>query len=235
MTALLELDGVVVDYGTIRALHGVDLRVPEGSVVALLGANGAGKTTTLRVVSGAVAPSAGRVRLDGRRVDGLPPHRLTRHGVCLIPEGRGVFPRLTVRENLAMFAGDSLPALLATVTESFPVLGERLDQLAGTLSGGEQQMLALSRALVGQPRLLAIDEISMGLAPKIVEDLFGRIRSLAATGMTVLLVEQYVRAALDLADYVYVLAKGRVVLVAEADDVDEATVTATYLGVTTSL
>lgn len=230
--ALLELDGVVVDYGTIRALHGVDLRVPEGSVVALLGANGAGKTTTLRVVSGAVTPSSGTVRLDGRRVDGLPPHRLTRQGVCLIPEGRGVFPRLTVRDNLAMFAGDSLPTLLDTVTESFPVLGERLDQLAGTLSGGEQQMLALSRALAGQPRLLAIDEISMGLAPKIVEDLFGRIRSLAATGMTVLLVEQYVRAALDLADYVYVLAKGRVVLVAEADDVDEATVTATYLGAT---
>lgn len=230
MSALLELDGVVVDYGTIRALHGVDLRVPEGSVVALLGANGAGKTTTLGVVSGAVAPSAGTVHFDGRRVDGSPPHRLTRQGVCLIPEGRGVFPRLTVRENLAMFTGRLLDGHLDAVTESFPVLGQRLDQQAGTLSGGEQQMLALSRALLCRPRLLAIDEISMGLAPKVVEQLFGRVRSLAASGMTILLVEQYVREALALADFVYVLAKGRVVLVAEADDVDEASVTATYLG-----
>ena len=209
----LAVDQLSVDYGGLRALHSVSLSVPAGAVVALLGANGAGKSTTLRAISGLVKPAAGRIELDGRRIDGRRPHQIARLGLLQVPEGRGIFPSLTVRANLKMASyitgkGDSAEE---EAIARFPALAERLEQTAGTLSGGEQQMLALARALLARPRLLLLDEISMGLAPLIVGKLFEEVRAMAASGVTVLLVEQYVSAALEMSDYVYVLDKGRVV------------------------
>jgi branched-chain amino acid transport system ATP-binding protein len=234
MPALLECRDLDVSYGAVEAVHGVDLSVPERSIVAMLGANGSGKTTTLRAVSGMVAPRGGEIRFDGGRIDGLAANRVARLGICHVPEGRGIFPRLTVRDNLKLFAGaagaSENGAALHRVLERFPLLRDRLEQQAGTLSGGEQQMLALSRALVARPRLLLLDEVSMGLAPKVVTALFDEIAAFAESGITILLVEQYVRDALRLANYVYVLAKGRVVFVGEPDDFDEAELTSAYLG-----
>ena len=230
--ALLVVDQLCVDYGGLRAVHGVSLTVPHGAVVALLGANGAGKTTTLRAISGLVKPSSGRIQLDGQRVDGRRPHQIARLGLLQVPEGRGIFPSLTVRANLKMASylaateGDAE----AEAVSRFPALADRLEQTAGTLSGGEQQMLALARALLARPRLLLLDEISMGLAPLIVAKLFEEVRAMAATGVTVLLVEQYVSAALEMSDYVYVLDKGRVVDVGEPDDLRADGVLASYLG-----
>ena len=229
---LLAVDQLSVDYGGLRALHGVSLSVPAGAVVALLGANGAGKTTTLRAISGLVKPAAGRIDLDGRRIDGRRPHQIARLGLLQVPEGRGIFPSLTVRANLKMasyIAGDESSAEEEAMAR-FPALADRLEQTAGTLSGGEQQMLALARALLARPRLLLLDEISMGLAPLIVGKLFEEVRALAATGVTVLLVEQYVSAALEMSDYVYVLDKGRVVDVGQPEDMKADGVLAAYLG-----
>jgi branched-chain amino acid transport system ATP-binding protein len=228
---VLELDRVSVSYGAVRALHDVSLVVPEGSVVALLGPNGAGKSTTLRAVSGLVRCQHGSIRVDGRSVERRPPHVVARLGVVHVPEGRGVFPSLTVRENLEMAAyavGDTDP--VAGAAALFPVLGRRLTQAAGTLSGGEQQMLALGRALVSRPRLLMVDEISMGLAPLVVAELFAQLRAQADAGTSILVVEQYVDAALDLADYVYVLDKGRVGDVGEPSDVRGDGLAGAYLG-----
>ncbi len=186
--------------------------IPEGCIVALIGTNGAGKTTILRTVSGLIRPDTGRILLGGRRIDGRPAHAIARMGALHVPEGRGIFPSLTVLANLSMARATAEPGidLVARAIELFPPLANRLDQLAGTLSGGEQQMLAMARALVARPRLLMLDEISMGLAPIVVRQLFDAVRSMKASGATVLLVEQYVQAALELADYVYVLDKGRV-------------------------
>jgi branched-chain amino acid transport system ATP-binding protein len=230
---MLELRGVQLAYGPSVAVDGIDVQVPEGSVVALLGPNGAGKTTTLRAVAGAHRPKTGTIRFAGERVDGWPPSRLARAGICHVPEGRGIFPRLTVRENLALFsdvAGAAREARVARAVDAFPTLGQRLDQQAGTLSGGEHQMLAVSRAFMAEPRLLLLDEISMGLAPILVAELFEQVGALSAGGMTILLVEQYVQHALRLAHYVYLLAKGRVTFVGEPSDLDEADVTSSYLG-----
>ena len=230
--ALLAVDQLCVDYRGLRALHGVSLSVPAGAVVALLGANGAGKTTTLRAISGLVKPSAGRIDLDGRRIDGRRPHQIARLGLLQVPEGRGIFPSLTVRANLKMAsytAGDEGSAEDEAVSR-FPALADRLEQTAGTLSGGEQQMLALARVLLARPRLLLLDEISMGLAPLIVAKLFEEVRAMAASGVTVLLVEQYVSAALDMSDYVYVLDKGRVVDVGQPEDLRADGVLTAYLG-----
>jgi branched-chain amino acid transport system ATP-binding protein len=230
--ALLAVDQLSVDYGGLRALHGVSLSVPAGAVVALLGANGAGKTTTLRAISGLVKPAAGRIDLDGRRIDGRRPHQIARLGLLQVPEGRGIFPSLTVRANLTMasyIAGDESSAEEEAV-DRFPALADRLEQTAGTLSGGEQQMLALARALLARPRLLLLDEISMGLAPLIVSKLFEEVRAMAASGVTVLLVEQYVSAALEMSDYVYVLDKGRVVDVGQPEDMKADGVLTAYLG-----
>ncbi len=229
--ALLNVDQLTVSYGGLRAVSGVSLLVPEGAVVALLGANGAGKTTTLRAISGLVKPSGGRIELAGRRIDGRKPSQIARLGLLQVPEGRGIFPSLTVRANLSMASyvtkrGDVEDEAVAR----FPALGDRLDQLAGTLSGGEQQMLALARALLAQPRLLLLDEISMGLAPLIVAKLFEEVRAMAASGTSVLLVEQYVSAALEMADYAYVLDKGRVVDVGEPADLRSDGVLTSYLG-----
>ena len=232
LAPVLELDDVWVSYGGMRALSGVSLVVPPGCVVALLGPNGAGKSTTLRTVSGLVRPERGRVLLDGVRVDRRAPHSTARLGVVHVPEGRGIFPSLSVRENLDMCrhaVGRDVDPVTGAV-QLFPALESRLMQLAGTLSGGEQQMLSLARALLSRPRLLMVDEISMGLAPLVVAQLFDRLRERAAAGTSVLLVEQYVDAALDLADFVYVLDKGAVVDVGEPADVRRGGIVSAYLG-----
>jgi branched-chain amino acid transport system ATP-binding protein len=235
MSALLELDRVAVSYGPMRALSEVSLVVPEGCVVALLGANGAGKTTTLRTISGLVRPDRGRIRFDGKDVAAWPPHLVAESGIVHVPEGRGIFRSLTVAENLSMADYAAAPGSSGSIIEEavalFPILGQRLSQLAGTLSGGEQQMLALARALVARPRLLMLDEISMGLAPLITAQLFDTIRASKAAGTSMLLVEQYVDAALELADYAYVLEKGRIVDMGEPSDLKaSAALTDAYLG-----
>jgi branched-chain amino acid transport system ATP-binding protein len=236
MSALLELDNVSVSYGSMRALSDVSLVVPEGCVVALLGPNGAGKTTTLRTISGLVRAEHGTIRFRGRRIDRQPPHRVSALGISHVPEGRGIFRSLTVQENLEMAtyalgrAADPA-AVVEQATQMFPALASRLRQAAGTLSGGEQQMLAMARAFAADPQLIMLDEISMGLAPKITEQLFETIRAAADTGVSMLLIEQYVDAALELADYCYVLEKGRVADVGEPADLrDSDALAAAYLG-----
>jgi branched-chain amino acid transport system ATP-binding protein len=230
VSTLLELASVTVAYGPMRALSDMTLVVPEGCVVALLGANGAGKTTTLRTISGLVRPERGHIRFAGADITRWAPHSIAAAGVVHVPEGRGIFRSLTVAENLAM-ASNARNRVIDHAIEVFPVLGDRLNQLAGTLSGGEQQMLALARALVSRPRLLMLDEISMGLAPLITAQLFDTIRASAAGGTSMLLVEQYVDAALELADYAYVLEKGRIVDMGEPADLRASPALAeAYLG-----
>jgi branched-chain amino acid transport system ATP-binding protein len=229
---LLELMGVRAAYGRIEVLHGVDLTVPRGSVVALLGPNGGGKTTTLKVISGQMAPTAGCVHIAGRHVNGAEPDDLARVGVCTIPEGRGIFPNLTVRENLRMvtFAGTvDLDQVEETSYARFPRLGERRTQLAGTLSGGEQQMLALARGLAVDPALLLLDELSMGLAPLIVEGLYEIVAQVAAEGTSILVVEQFARTVLGVADYAAIMLHGRVVSVGQPEDLENE-LSAAYLG-----
>ena len=228
---LLELRGVRAAYGRIEVLHGVDLAVPEGAVFALLGPNGAGKTTTLSVCAGLLEPTAGSVYMAGRRVNGASPAQLARAGVCTSPEGRGVFPNLTVRENLQMmtFSGRSLVDVEGVAYERFPRLAERRSQLAGTMSGGEQQMLAMARGLATDPALLLLDELSMGLAPLIVEELYGVVAQIAATGVSILVVEQFARTVLGVADYAAIMASGRIVKVGRPADL-EAELSSAYLG-----
>ncbi len=212
---LLEVRGLAVHYGGIRAVKGLDLEVREGEVVCLIGANGAGKTTTLRALAG-LAPSTGSIRYAGSEIAALPVHRRARLGIALVPEGRGIFPRLTVAENLDMGAYTrndrvGISEDLERVYGLFPRLKERQAQTGGTLSGGEQQMLAIARALMGRPRLLLLDEPSMGLAPLAVEKIFETIRLIAAQGMPLLLVEQNARLALAASRRGYVLEGGRIV------------------------
>ena len=215
MSPLLEVEDIDVRYGAIRALKGVSFTVEEGQIVALLGANGAGKTTTQKTISGMLRPSAGSITFAGERIDGIPAHRLIGLGICHVPEGRHVFPRMSVAENLEMGAFRFRrpdEEVLERVFELFPRLKERIRQQAGTLSGGEQQMLAIGRALMGKPRLLLLDEPSMGLAPLIVRQIFEIVREINASGVTVLLVEQNAAQALALADQGYVLETGDIVL-----------------------
>jgi branched-chain amino acid transport system ATP-binding protein len=231
---MLDLDAVEVGYGEIRALRGATLRVPEGQIAALLGANGAGKTTALRTISGLLRPSSGSVSMNGRRLDRLSPEEIVRHGVVQVPEGRRIFAGLTVLENLRMGAycrrGD-LASDLERVYRYFPVLGNRTRQLGGSLSGGEQQMLAIGRALMARPRLLLLDEPSLGLSPKLVAEIFTIIRTINADGVTVLLVEQNAYQALSIAHYSYVLRVGRVVLEGTAEDLrGRNDVVRSYLG-----
>ena len=236
----LELTGVRAGYGKVEVLRGLSLGVPEGSVVALLGANGAGKTTTLRAISGTMPISKGTIRLHGRRIDGRSPSRIARAGVALIPEGRGIFPSLSVRDNIEIAIRSSPEGGASAssrregfdrIIATFPRLGERLGQAAGTMSGGEQQMLALGRALVSRPKVLMMDEISMGLAPIVVEQLFETVRALKDDGTTILLVEQYLTHALRLADICYVLAKGEVIFTGEPAELRDPDTVSRYLGV----
>ena len=236
MSAGLEVEGLQVAYGRIPAVRGITLQVRVGQVVCLIGANGAGKTTTMRAISGLVRPRAGRVRFDGQDITGRPAHRIAAAGLRQVPEGRQCFAELTVAENL-MLGAYLVPARAEvarrqdSVLARFPRLRERLGQLAGSMSGGEQQMLAIGRALMGRPRLLLLDEPSMGLAPLFVEEIFAIIASLKADGTTILLVEQNASAALDVADHAYVLETGSIVLSGPAAEVaQDPAVAAAYLG-----
>ncbi len=231
---LLDVEDLQVRYGAITAIKGISFTVREGEIVALLGANGAGKTTTQKTVSGMLRPAAGSITFDGQRIDGIPPHHLIELGICHVPEGRRVFPRMTVEENLVMGAfrfRSPDQDLLAHVLDLFPRLKERFGQQGGTLSGGEQQMLAIGRALMGKPRMLLLDEPSMGLAPLIVEQIFEIVRGINADGVSVLLVEQNARQALTLADRGYVLETGEIVLTGTGRELlADDRIRAAYLG-----
>jgi len=228
---ILELRELRAAYGRIEVLHGVNLTVPAGSVVALLGPNGGGKTTTLKVVSGQLPATAGCVHVAGRHVNGASPDALARIGVCTIPEGRGIFPNLTVKENLRMatYAGVDWDHVEQAAYSRFGRLGERRNQLAGTLSGGEQQMLALSRALAVEPSLLLLDELSMGLAPIIVEQLYEVVAQVAKTGVSIVVVEQFARTVLGVADYAAIMLHGKVVSVGQPADLEDE-LSSAYLG-----
>jgi len=219
--SLLALEKLQVSYGGIRAVKGVDLEVNQGELVCLIGANGAGKTTTLKAVTGLVRAAGGRILYEGNDIVGLRVHEIARRGLALVPEGRGVFAQLTIEENLAMgaYARSDRAAVASDVERVFalfPRLKERRSQTAGTLSGGEQQMLAIARALMSRPKLLLLDEPSMGLAPLMVERIFEVIRAIAAEGVTLLLVEQNARLALEVSQRAYVLEGGEVSLSGEA-------------------
>jgi branched-chain amino acid transport system ATP-binding protein len=229
--AVLECRQITAGYGRATVLRDVDLTVRAGSVVALLGPNGAGKTTLLRVAAGLLNPTAGRVLIGGDDVTRGRPFQRARSGLCLVPEGRGVFPNLSVRENLRLQVppwrrGQSFePAL-----EAFPVLAERLDQIAGSLSGGQQQMLALSRCVLADPKVVLLDEVSMGLAPRIIDEIFEALVKLVASGVSLLLVEQYVSRALHVADHVYLLGRGSVTFSGSPSELDEAELMRRYVG-----
>jgi len=227
----LELDHVTAAYGDTVALRDVDLVVPAGHVIALLGPNGAGKTTLLSVASGLLSPLRGYVRLDGTDVTGTPTYGLAESGVCHITEGRSIFPALTVDDNLRMFAPRQGAAeAMDRALVAFPRLGQRLRQVAGTMSGGEQQMLALARAYARAPTLVLLDEVSLGLAPIIVDEIFHFLSRLASEGTSLLLVEQYVAKALALADTVYVLVRGSMVFVGEPAELRGSDIFDRYLG-----
>jgi branched-chain amino acid transport system ATP-binding protein len=236
MAPMLSVEGLRSGYGRIEALHGVSIDVAAGEIVSLLGANGAGKTTLLRAISGVQPISGGRIRFEGRELDGLPAHRRVALGIAQVPEGRQVFAPLSVEDNLKLGAWTrrdaSLAAELAMMYELFPLLAARRHASAGMLSGGEQQMLAISRALMAKPRLLLLDEPSMGLAPMLVEQILDTVRRLKQTGLTVLLVEQNARAALAIADRGYVVETGRIVASGRAVELlANERVQAAYLGV----
>ena len=234
---LLELTGVDSGYRLVPVLHDVNLTVEEGHIVSVVGSNGAGKTTLLRTISGLLAPSRGHILMEGQPIAGKAPHQIVDLGVVQVPEGRQLFPHMTVYENLEVGAYSprarrNMPESLALVIELFPVLGERRKQLARTLSGGEQQMLAIGRALMGRPKLLLMDELSMGLAPLLVEKLFDTIRQINARGTTVLLVEQNVVEALSLAHKAYVLENGQIVMEGEGKKLlEDASLRESYLGI----
>ena len=233
---LLEIDDIHVFYDNIEALKGVTLAIDEGRIVTLVGANGAGKTTTLRAISGLLRPRSGEIRLAGQNLADVPPHEIARLGLMQVPEGRRIFSRLTVEENLAMgaFTRDDRSEIAADkerMVALFPRLGERLKQVAGTLSGGEQQMVATARALMGRPKVLLMDEPSMGLSPVMVEQVFETIRTINAQGVTILLVEQNALMALGIAHYGYVLESGRIVLAGRGEDLlGDEKVQRAYLG-----
>ncbi len=232
-TPVLELVNLRAGYGTIDVLHGVNLTLEPGQVYALLGPNGAGKTTTLAVCSGQIVPSAGQVLLNGRNVNGVTSDALARAGVCLVPEGRGIFPNLTVTENLRMFtfSGVSFDHVQNVAFTQFPRLKERRKQIAGTLSGGEQQMLSMSRALASNPAVLLLDELSMGLAPLIVEELYQRVAELASQGLSILIVEQFAQAVLGVATRASIMLHGRITRTGDPASIAEE-LTDAYLGAT---
>ena len=214
---LLEISGLRVAYGGIHAIKGIDLHVAQGELVALIGSNGAGKTTTLKTLAGLLHPAGGQIHYGGNSLHNVAAHQRAAMGIALVPEGRGVFARMTIEENLQMGAysrsdREEIAADLDGMYRLFPRLGERKDQLAGTLSGGEQQMVAMARALMSRPRLLMLDEPSMGLAPLMVQKIFDTIRDIAALGMSILLVEQNAKLALEVAQRGYVMESGNITL-----------------------
>jgi branched-chain amino acid transport system ATP-binding protein len=236
MTLLLELKNTAVHYGKVEAIRNISIKVPEGDIVTLIGANGAGKSTTLRMISGLVRPSAGDVLCEGHSISALPPEEITRIGIAHIPEGRRVFPQMTVMENLEMGAylrkdPREVARNLDLVFSHFPRLKERITQAAGTMSGGEQQMLAMGRGLMSSPRVILMDEPSLGLSPIMCQEIAGIIREIHAQGSTIVLVEQNARLALALADYGYVLETGDIMLEGKASELrDDDGVRQTYLG-----
>ncbi len=233
---LLEVDNLAVRYGAIKALHDVSLEVNEGEIVTLIGGNGAGKTTTLRTISGMLKPAVGTVSFKGERIDGTSPHALVHRGLCHVPEGRGIFANLTVAENLDLGCyvrrdHHHVRQDKEKVLELFPRVRERLKQVAGTLSGGEQQMLAIARALLAKPKLLLLDEPSLGLAPQLVQLIFQIVKQINAAGTTVLLVEQNAHMALAVAHRAYVLQTGRIVKSGAAKELlNDPEVKKAYLG-----
>lgn len=234
MSSALRLESLTIGYGGSAVVHDVTLEVPQGGAVALLGPNGAGKSTLLRAAAGLLRPMSGRVVLDGSDVTKERVNERARRGLCGIPDGRGVFPSLTVRDNLILHSDrHRQQEAIQRATDAFPILGARLKQVAGTLSGGEQQMLALSRAYVSNPRVVLVDELSLGLAPVVVDQLFDFLSTLLARGTALLIVEQYVSRALGIASDVYVLSRGRIVLHAASDEVSEADLFERYLNIDT--
>jgi branched-chain amino acid transport system ATP-binding protein len=233
---MLKVEGIEASYGSVHALHGVSLEVPEGSIVTVLGANGAGKTTTLRTITGLLRINKGAILYEGRRINGMAPDRIVRLGISMVPERREVFPEMTVIENLIMGAysrhsrGESAQDL-EQVFELFPDLRTRQRQRAGSLSGGQQQMLAIGRALMARPRLLLLDEPTLGLAPLIVQRIFDAIKTISKSGVTILIVEQNAFRALPLSRFAYVLETGRVVLEGESKDlIADVRIKQSYLG-----
>jgi branched-chain amino acid transport system ATP-binding protein len=235
--ALLDVIGLCAGYGDVPVLRGIDLSIPAGSITALIGANGAGKTTLLRTISGIIPAEAGTIHYEGQDIVGMPPQDIVRAGLIQVPEGRRLFPDMTVLENLLV--GSSSPAArlkrdenLALVLELFPKVRDRQAQLAGTLSGGEQQMVAIARALMASPRLLLLDETSLGLAPIVVDEIFVAVRRLAAQGLTILVVEQNTALALEVADHGYVLEQGRFAIQGAASSLAaDPRVKQAYLGI----
>jgi branched-chain amino acid transport system ATP-binding protein len=229
---ILELRNVRASYGSIEVLHGVNLSIGRGEVVALLGPNGAGKSTMIKVVSGLLRPTSGQLIVGGRDVTGAAASSLARAGLCTIPEGRGIFPNLTVRENLLMatYSGHKLSDIEESTYARFPRLSERRTQLAGTMSGGEQQMLSLARALATDPVILLLDELSMGLAPLIVAELYQQVAAIAAEGVSVVVVEQFDRTVLGVADQAVLLAHGKVQVSGKASEIGEDVLAGAYLG-----
>jgi branched-chain amino acid transport system ATP-binding protein len=230
---VLELESVNAGYGATAVLRDVSFSVLPGQIVALLGANGAGKTTTLRVASGLLRPTTGTVRVFGTHDIRPTAHRRARNGVCLIPEGRGIFRSLSVRDNLRLYgapAKRSLADATAVALDAFPALKGRLNEPAGRLSGGQQQMVALARAYVAQPRLILVDEVSLGLAPLIVDEIFTALATLAAQGTSMLLVEQYVQRALGMTDHVVLMNRGTITYSGPAEGLDEQAIVDSYLG-----
>ena len=233
---MLEVRGIETYYGNIPALREISIDVPEGGVVAIIGANGAGKTTLMKTIAGVLRPRSGTVFFLGEEITGLPSHKIVRRGVALVPEGRAILSRMTVRENLEMGAFTRRDAKKASldmdrVMERFPVLGERAGQPGGSLSGGEQQMLTIARALMSAPKLLLLDEPTLGLAPLVVADIFSIIREINAAGTTILLVEQNVNQALKVSGYAYVLETGKIALSGPSKELlQEPRIKASYLG-----
>jgi branched-chain amino acid transport system ATP-binding protein len=236
MSAMLEVKNIQVAYGKIIAVKDISVTVNEGEIVTLIGSNGAGKSTTLRTISGLIKPKSGEITFNGKRIDGVPGHEIVGMGICHSPEGRRIFPRMTVKENLELGAflrndKTAVNADMERVLDLFPRLKERIKQTAGTMSGGEQQMLAVSRALMGDPKLLLLDEPSMGLAPVLVELIFDTIVKIRKQGITILLIEQNATAALEVADRAYVLESGKVKMSGSAAELrSDDKVTKAYLG-----
>ena len=232
---MLKLNNIVAGYGSITALKSISLEVPAGSIVTLIGANGAGKTTTMRTIMGLIHPSAGEVLFEGKAITKYKTHEIVNSGISLVPEGRSILAKMTVLENLEMGAykrnDKEVDSDLAKVFDRFPILGERKTQLGGTLSGGQQQMLAIGRALMARPKLMLLDEPSMGLAPLVVAEIFRVIKEINAGGTTVLLVEQNVRQAIKIADYAYVMETGKIVLEGNREEIGKnPRVMEAYLG-----